>query len=116
MEAAGRTGDVLDRMVAAVEPASAAADDIAWMGAEPEPVQVFDHDVYTVLLAADPTAIPAALRRVPPKRRPTSPRTSCASTPTTSPSTPSPCAASTTPTHSAPSPCCCGTRPSTPTS
>ncbi|MFF5157774.1 hypothetical protein ACFY3N_16230 [Streptomyces sp. NPDC000348] len=31
---------------------------------------VFDHDVYTVLLAADPTAVPAALRQVPPHRRP----------------------------------------------
>ncbi|MFF4960657.1 hypothetical protein [Streptomyces sp. NPDC001222] len=67
---AGRTGDVLHRMVAAVESAAAGADGIAWMSAEPEPVQIFDHDVYTVLLAADPTAIPAALRQVPPHRRP----------------------------------------------
>ncbi|TQJ85374.1 hypothetical protein [Streptomyces sp. SLBN-31] len=67
---AGRTGDVLHRMVAAVEPVAAAADDIAWMGAEPQAVQVFDHDVYTVLLATDPTAIPTALRQVPVHRRP----------------------------------------------
>ncbi|MFD7458736.1 MULTISPECIES: hypothetical protein [unclassified Streptomyces] len=66
----GRAGDVLRRMVAAVEPVAAGADDIAWMSAEPQPVQVFDHDVYTVLLAADPTAIPAALWQVPPHRRP----------------------------------------------
>ncbi|MER6691739.1 hypothetical protein [Streptomyces minutiscleroticus] len=67
---AGRAGDILHRMVAAVEHAAAAAEGIAWMSAEPQPVQVFDHDVYTVLLAADPTAVPAALRQVPPHRRP----------------------------------------------
>jgi len=67
---AGRAGDVLHRMVAAVESVAAEADGIAWMSADPQPVQVFDHDVYTVLLAADPTAIPAALRQVPPHRRP----------------------------------------------
>ncbi|MEU6842935.1 hypothetical protein ABZ930_13820 [Streptomyces sp. NPDC046716] len=67
----GRDGDVLRRMVTAVEDAEAAADGIALMGAEPRSaVQVFDHDVYTVLLADDPTAIPAALWRVPPHRRP----------------------------------------------
>jgi hypothetical protein len=31
---------------------------------------VFDHDVYTVVLAADPRAIPTALEQVPPNRRP----------------------------------------------
>jgi hypothetical protein len=67
---AGRSGDVLQRMVAAVRPVASGADDIAWMSAEPRSVQVFDHDVYTVLLAADPTAVPAALRHVPPNRRP----------------------------------------------
>ncbi|MFJ3338939.1 hypothetical protein [Streptomyces sp. NPDC086766] len=67
---AGRTGDVLHRMVAAAERVAATADDIAWMSAEPQAVRVFDHDVYTVLLAEDPTAVPAALRRVPPHRRP----------------------------------------------
>ncbi|MFI9729335.1 hypothetical protein [Streptomyces sp. NPDC052092] len=58
---AGRTAAVLHRMVAAVESAAAAADGIAWMGGEPQPVQVFDHDVYTVVLATDPTAVPGAL-------------------------------------------------------
>ena len=58
-------------MVAAVEPFNATVDDIAWMSAGPQSVQVFDHDIYTVLLAADPTLIPAALQRVPPHRRPT---------------------------------------------
>ncbi|MGW2328356.1 hypothetical protein ACWC5C_21690 [Streptomyces sp. NPDC001700] len=67
---AGRTGDVLRRMVAAVESATAADDGMAWMSAEPQPVQVFDHDVYTVLLAADPTLIPTALHQVPWRRRP----------------------------------------------
>jgi hypothetical protein len=67
---AGRTGDVLHRMVAAVERVAAAADDIAWMSAEPQTVQVFNHDVYTVLLADDPTAVLAALRQVPLHRRP----------------------------------------------
>ncbi|MFF4309523.1 hypothetical protein [Streptomyces sp. NPDC001507] len=67
---AGRNGDVLHRMVTAVESAAAAADGIAWMDAEPQTVQVFDHDVYTVLLAAEPTAIAAALGEVPPHRRP----------------------------------------------
>lgn len=66
----GRDGDVLRRMVAAVEDAEAAADGIAWMSAEPSAVQIFDHDVYTVLLADDPTAISAALGRVPQHRRP----------------------------------------------
>ncbi|MGW3339650.1 hypothetical protein ACWDCL_19480 [Streptomyces sp. NPDC001009] len=67
---AGRSGDVLRNMVAAVETAADSADGMEWMSAEPEPVQVFDHDVYTVLLAHDPTAIPAALGQVPPQRRP----------------------------------------------
>lgn len=67
---AGRTGDVLQRMVTAVESSAADVEGIAWMSAETPTVQVFDHDVYTVLLAADPTAIPAALRQVPPHRRP----------------------------------------------
>ncbi|WP_353944292.1 hypothetical protein ABII15_23660 [Streptomyces sp. HUAS MG91] len=52
----GRDGDVLRRMVAAVEDAEAAAGGIAWMSGEPSTVQVFDHDVYTVLLADAPTA------------------------------------------------------------
>lgn len=67
---AGRTGDVLHRMVAAVEPVAARVGDIAWMSAGPQPVQVFDYDVYTVLLAGDPTFILAALQHVPPHRRP----------------------------------------------
>lgn len=34
------------------------------------PVQVFDHDIYTIVLAEDPTKIPAALDRVPQNKRP----------------------------------------------
>ncbi|MGW1812736.1 hypothetical protein ACWCQM_04010 [Streptomyces sp. NPDC002125] len=67
---ARRADDVLRRMVAAVERDAFEDDGIAWMGAESRPVQVFDHDVYTVLLADDPTAVPAALWQVPPHRRP----------------------------------------------
>ncbi|MFI5683746.1 hypothetical protein [Streptomyces sp. NPDC051636] len=66
----GRSDDILRRMVDAVEATDAEDDGIAWMGAGPEPVQVFEHDVYTVLLASDPTLIPATLHRVPPHRRP----------------------------------------------
>ncbi|TDE34039.1 hypothetical protein [Actinomadura sp. 6K520] len=63
---------VLDRMVEAVSPAPAGAAAMAWMGAPAAAaaVQVFEHDVYTVLLAADATLIPEALARVAPHRRP----------------------------------------------
>jgi hypothetical protein len=67
---ASGTGDVLRRMVDAVQPVAGGAEPVAWMGAVAQSVQVFDHDVYTVLLATDPTAIPDALRQVPPHRRP----------------------------------------------
>ncbi|UNS98918.1 hypothetical protein MMF93_22495 [Streptomyces tubbatahanensis] len=68
----GRDTDVLERMVRAVRPRSRGAGGAAvmdWMGAE-ESVQVFEHDVYTVLLATDPTALPSALERVPARKRP----------------------------------------------
>jgi hypothetical protein len=38
--------------------------------AAPPVVHIFEHDIYTVLLAEDPTQIPAALDRVPPHKRP----------------------------------------------
>lgn len=62
----GRHDDVLTRMVDAVAPVAAAADSTDWMesGAQ-RAVQVFEHDIYTVLLAADPTLLPTALGRVP---------------------------------------------------
>lgn len=63
----GRDGDVLTRMLDAVRPVAAAAGGPATMEAG---VEVFEHDVYTVVLAADPTRIPAALDRVPPHKRP----------------------------------------------
>ncbi|MET7700949.1 hypothetical protein [Streptomyces sp. NPDC005485] len=67
----GRSSDVLERMVDAVRPRSVAApDEIAWMGAAPAEVEVFEHDIYTVLLARDPNAIPAALAEVAEHRRP----------------------------------------------
>ncbi|MBO2466106.1 hypothetical protein [Actinomadura violacea] len=64
--------DVLDLMVDALAPRSAAAGAavMSWMDAAEPDVRVFDHDVYTVLIAEDPTLIPAALDRVPPHRRP----------------------------------------------
>ncbi|MFF2845208.1 hypothetical protein ACFVT5_02590 [Streptomyces sp. NPDC058001] len=66
----GRSPDVLERMVAAVRPRfRGPSGDIAWMSAEAE-VEVFEHDIYTVLLATDPNAVPAALARVPEHRRP----------------------------------------------
>jgi hypothetical protein len=37
---------------------------------EAPPIQVFDHDIYTVVLANDPRGIPAALDTVPSHRRP----------------------------------------------
>ncbi|GHA16998.1 hypothetical protein GCM10010329_45050 [Streptomyces spiroverticillatus] len=67
----GHSDDVLQRMVDAVRPVDVSADGIDWMGWEPTPsVRVFEHDVYTVLLADDPTQIPTALWRVPSYRRP----------------------------------------------
>lgn len=67
----GRSSDVLERMVDAVRPRSVAApDEIEWMGAASAEVEVFEHDIYTVLLARDPHAIPAALAEVPEHRRP----------------------------------------------
>lgn len=67
----GRSADVLIRMrdaAARAQPVAASAD-IAWMGADAA-VEVFDHDIYTVVLASDPTQIPAALHHVPPYKRP----------------------------------------------
>ncbi|WP_418957883.1 hypothetical protein [Streptomyces tritici] len=70
----GQHADILSRMVEAVRPpvASDEADDgMAWMGYdEPPAVHVFEHDVYTVVLAQDPTLVPAALAQVPFHKRP----------------------------------------------
>lgn len=69
--AVGRDADVLDRMVDAVQAGSTAtaSPEADWMTDEVE-VEVFEHDIYTVLLAADATAIPAALDQVPEHQRP----------------------------------------------
>jgi hypothetical protein len=66
----GRSTDVLTRMRDAVLPPfdTGAGSDIAWPVAAP--VEVFQHDIYTVVLARDPTRIPAALDQVPTRRRP----------------------------------------------
>lgn len=68
----GVDGDILERMVDAVRPIPVAAPAVMdWMGSGGDRgVQVFEHDVYTVLLAADPTLIPSALSQVPTHKRP----------------------------------------------
>src|SRR5436190_12920281 len=60
---AGETPYILRDLINSVRPAYASA--------VPAGVEVFDYDVYTVVLAADPRAIPAALEQVPPEKRPT---------------------------------------------
>ncbi|MHA6762586.1 hypothetical protein [Streptacidiphilus sp. PAMC 29251] len=65
----GRDVDVLGRMVDAVRPVSRDTG-IAWMGWDTPTVEIFEHDIYTVLLAADPALIPAALHQIPPHKRP----------------------------------------------
>lgn len=61
-------------MVDAVRPKSRGPQGIDWMGAAAgaasHEVKVFEHDIYTVLLATDPTFIPHALHRVAPNKRP----------------------------------------------
>ncbi|WP_432035934.1 hypothetical protein [Streptomyces cucumeris] len=68
----GTSDDILERMVDAVRPIPVAAPaTMDWMSWDPVPrVAVFDHDVYTVLLARDATAIPEALYQVEPRKRP----------------------------------------------
>ncbi|RZS37099.1 hypothetical protein EV193_106337 [Herbihabitans rhizosphaerae] len=66
----GRDTTVLTAMTEALTPAAAGGMD--WMSAPAysRSVTVFEHDVYTVVLADDPTLVPAALDRVPQARRP----------------------------------------------
>lgn len=69
----GRSEEVLSRMVDALKPVAVTAPvAMDWMGAlsRSPRVQVFEHDVYTVLLAEDATLIPAALAQVPYRKRP----------------------------------------------
>src|SRR2546429_1880227 len=63
------TPDVLRDLVDALRPASWAQPSRAPVAAGAA-VEVFDHDIYTVVLAADPRDIPAALTRVPQHKRP----------------------------------------------
>ncbi len=68
---AGATPDVLRDLVDALRPVSLAAPAGQAVAARaPQAVEVFDHGVYTVVLAADPRDIPAALERVPEHKRP----------------------------------------------
>lgn len=64
----GRNADVLTRMVDAARPVYRSG--AAVMGGMDAGVTVFDHDIYTVVLATDPTRIPAALDQVPEHKRP----------------------------------------------
>ncbi|WP_200301980.1 hypothetical protein [Streptomyces adelaidensis] len=69
----GRSSDLLERMVDAVRPVSVgtAPDSMDWMERGRGPaVEVFEHDVYTVVLARDARAVPAALAEVPDHQRP----------------------------------------------
>lgn len=67
----GRAGRVLHSMVDAVTPVmrGMGADGNAWMGAGAH-VEVFQHDIYTIVLAECAADIPAALERVEPRKRP----------------------------------------------
>jgi hypothetical protein len=64
----GRDIDFLDRIGKLCQPA-AGGGPIEWMSAEDE-VQVFEHDIYTMVLAPDATLLPSALHQVPPHKRP----------------------------------------------
>ncbi|MFC6017971.1 hypothetical protein ACFP2T_17350 [Plantactinospora solaniradicis] len=64
----GPHDDILTRMVDRVRPKSRAPASARL--ARPGTVQVFEHDVYTIVLASDPTLISTALSQVPPQRRP----------------------------------------------
>lgn len=63
---------LLDRLATACLPSApvsaGAGTAVDWMGAGE--VEVFDHDVYTVVLATNPRLIPEALNQVPANRRP----------------------------------------------
>lgn len=63
---------ILDQMVEVLKPPSYGGYGAAPGAAQPATpaVQVFDHDIYTIVLAEDPTQIPAALQQVPPNKRP----------------------------------------------
>jgi hypothetical protein len=62
--------DLLRDLVEALRPVSRGAQAAGYGAVSAGPVEVFDHGVYTVVLAADPRQIPAALSRVPEHKRP----------------------------------------------
>lgn len=62
----GETPYILRDLVNSLRPAGWAAR----AAGVPAGAEVFDYDVYTVVLATDPAAIPAALQQVPPRKRP----------------------------------------------
>ncbi|EWM12265.1 hypothetical protein [Kutzneria sp. 744] len=64
----GRDTDFLDCIGRTCQPV-AAAGGIAFMDAAPD-VQVFEHDIYTMVLAADATLLPSALHQVESRKRP----------------------------------------------
>jgi hypothetical protein len=68
----GHDGEFPQRMLAAVRrPRTLSLGRSPLLSAQAASiVQVFEHDVYTVVLAEDPRLIPAALDRVPRRRRP----------------------------------------------
>src|SRR4051812_33193260 len=67
----GDDGEFLQRMLAAVRPQALSFGRTRSLSATAAAqVQVFEHDVYTVVLAEDPRLIPSALGRVPRHRRP----------------------------------------------
>jgi hypothetical protein len=70
---ASRCDRVLRDMADAVRPGAGgrSTDGTDWMGAATmSQVEVFQHDIYTVVLAQDAAHIPAALERVEPRKRP----------------------------------------------
>jgi hypothetical protein len=64
----GRDDNFLDRIVAGAIPVSRSLS-MDWMSAD-DGVQVFEHDIYTMVLAPDATMLPSALHRVDPRKRP----------------------------------------------
>ncbi|MFI9384610.1 hypothetical protein [Kutzneria sp. NPDC052558] len=63
----GRDIDFLDRIARACQPVT--RGEIAFMSAA-APVQVFEHDIYTMVLAPDATRLLSTLDRVEPRKRP----------------------------------------------
>ncbi|MGW2395916.1 hypothetical protein ACWCYY_05130 [Kitasatospora sp. NPDC001664] len=67
---AGGCSTILESMVEALLPVSRGVGPVQMDSRTRGAVEVFDHDIYTVVLADDPTLIRAALGRVPARKRP----------------------------------------------